>query len=77
MQYVFGDHVLDSQRRELRRGGELVRLERKPFDVLLHLVRRRDHVVGAPELLARFLARRAGAGGGRRALRRRRTGGPR
>jgi DNA-binding winged helix-turn-helix (wHTH) protein len=53
MQYVFGDHVLDSQRRELRRGGELVRLERKPFDVLLHLVRRRDHVVGAPELLAK------------------------
>jgi DNA-binding winged helix-turn-helix (wHTH) protein len=53
MQYVFGDHVLDSQRRELRGGGELVRLERKAFDVLLHLVRRRDHVVGAQELLAK------------------------
>jgi DNA-binding winged helix-turn-helix (wHTH) protein len=53
MQYVFGDHVLDSQRRELRRGSELVRLERKPFDVLLHLVRRRDRVVGAQELLAK------------------------
>src|SRR5262249_3707135 len=53
MQYVFGDHVLDSQRRELRRGRELVRLERKAFDVLLHLVRRRDHVASAQELLAK------------------------
>jgi TolB-like protein len=48
---VFGDHRLDLGRRELRRGGELIAIEPRAFDLLAFLVRRRDRVVTKDDLL--------------------------
>lgn len=48
----FGDCQLDADRRELRRGAELIPVEPQVFDVLVYLVRNRDHVVSRDELLA-------------------------
>ena len=42
MQFFFADHTLDVNRRELRRGSELVPVEPQVFDVLVYLVRNRD-----------------------------------
>lgn len=52
MHYFFGTYCLDSVRRELRRGQRLVPLEPQVFDLLLHLVRNRDHVVTNDDLVA-------------------------
>ena len=49
--YHFSDLVLDSSRRELRRGEHRVPLEPQVFDLLEHLVRARDRVVSRDELL--------------------------
>src|SRR6516162_11914816 len=45
-----GDHVLDSERRELRRGGEPLALEPQVFDLLVYLVQNRDRVVSKDDL---------------------------
>jgi len=49
--FRFGDHVLDIERRELRRGAELVALEPQVFDLLTYLVRNRGRVVSKHDLL--------------------------
>jgi TolB-like protein/tetratricopeptide (TPR) repeat protein len=49
--FVFGDHRLDVQRRELRRGVELIDLEPKVFDLLAFLVQHRDRVVSKDDVL--------------------------
>jgi DNA-binding winged helix-turn-helix (wHTH) protein len=51
MKFSFGDHVLDTDRRELRRGGELVALEPQVFDLLVYLMQNRDRVVSKDDLL--------------------------
>jgi adenylate cyclase len=51
MRYVFEGFALDAARRELRRGSEPVALEPQVFDLLVHLIRRRDAVVGKDELI--------------------------
>jgi adenylate cyclase len=51
VKFVFGDHVLDVERRELRRRGELIALEPQVFDLLIYLVRNRDGVVSKDDLL--------------------------
>src|ERR1700693_3926992 len=51
MQFLFKDHVLDVDRRELRRGAELIALEPQVFDLLVYLVRNRDRVVSMDALL--------------------------
>ncbi len=51
MVLAFGDHRLDIERRELRRGTELVDLEPKVFDLLAFLVQHRDRVVSKDDLL--------------------------
>ncbi len=51
MEYVFGDHRLDVDRRELRRGGEPIALEPLVFDLFVHLLRNPDRVVSKDELL--------------------------
>ena len=48
---MFGDYRLDIERRELRRGGEIVSLEPKAFDLLTFLVQHRDRVVSKDDLL--------------------------
>jgi TolB-like protein len=47
----FGKYRFDIDRRELRRGGALVELEPKAFDLLAFLVQHRDHVVSKDDLL--------------------------
>ena len=54
MEFSFGDHVLDLDRRELRRGAELVALEPQVFDLLVYLVQNRDRVVSKDDLLAKI-----------------------
>jgi DNA-binding winged helix-turn-helix (wHTH) protein len=49
--YRFAGFVLDPQRRELHRHGEVVHLEPQVFDLLWYLVRHRDRVVSHAELL--------------------------
>jgi TolB-like protein len=48
---AFGDYQLDVQRRELRRGGIVVELEPKVFDLLAFLVQHRDRVVSKDDLI--------------------------
>jgi TolB-like protein len=50
MQFVFGDCVLDSGRRELSRGSEAVAVGPQVFDLLIHLIENRDRVVSKDEL---------------------------
>lgn len=50
--YHFGDCWLDADRRELRRGGDLVEVEPQVFDLLHLLVCHRERVVGREDLIA-------------------------
>ena len=52
MQFLFEDHVLDTDRRELRRGAEPVAVEPQVFDLLIYLVQNRDRVVSKDDLIA-------------------------
>jgi DNA-binding winged helix-turn-helix (wHTH) protein len=49
--FRFGDHVLDIERCELRRGVEPVALEPQVFDLLVYLVRNRGRVVSKDDLI--------------------------
>jgi DNA-binding winged helix-turn-helix (wHTH) protein/tetratricopeptide (TPR) repeat protein len=49
--YIFDKYVLDPDRRELRFGTGAVAMEPQVFDLLVHLVRRREHVVSRDELI--------------------------
>jgi TolB-like protein len=51
LQYVFESLVLDTDRRELRRGDALVAVEPQVFDLLEFLVRNRDRVVSKDDLI--------------------------
>jgi DNA-binding winged helix-turn-helix (wHTH) protein len=48
--YQFADCTLDVERRELRRGGVLRRVEPQVFDLLEYLIRNRDRVVERDDL---------------------------
>jgi TolB-like protein/DNA-binding winged helix-turn-helix (wHTH) protein len=52
MRLLFGECTLDADARELTRAGRVVHLEPQVFDVLVHLIDRRDHVVSKDELVA-------------------------
>ena len=52
MLYHFNDFVLDTNRRELRRGDELISVEPQVFDLLEFLIRSRERVVSRDDLLA-------------------------
>ena len=49
--YIFDDYALDPDRRELRSGATAVAMEPQVFDLLLHLIRHREHVVSRDELI--------------------------
>jgi TolB-like protein len=51
VRYAFEDYVIDSDRRELTRSAEPIAVGPQVFDLLLHLVRNREHVVSKDELL--------------------------
>jgi TolB-like protein len=48
---VFGEHVLDPDRRELTRGSEAIAVGPQVFDLLVHLVRNRERVVTKDDLI--------------------------
>ena len=52
MQFVFGDHTLDDDRRELLCRSEHVAVEPQVFDLLVYLVQNRDRVVSKDDLIA-------------------------
>jgi adenylate cyclase len=49
--FVFGDHELDVERRELRRAGEPIALEPQVFDLRVYLIRNRERVVSKDDLI--------------------------
>jgi adenylate cyclase len=51
LQFFFGDHVLDVDRRELRRAGTLIPVEPQVFDLIAYLVRNRERVVSKDDLI--------------------------
>lgn len=51
MQFLFGDHTLDSDRRELRRGEQSIAVEPQVFDLLIFLVQNCDRVVSKDDLI--------------------------
>jgi TolB-like protein len=51
MQFRFADHVLDVSLRELRRSGKPIAVEPQVFDLLVYLIRNREHVVTKDDLL--------------------------
>jgi pimeloyl-ACP methyl ester carboxylesterase len=52
VQFYFENHILDANRRELRRGPELIALEPQVFDLLIYLIQNRDRVVSKDDLIA-------------------------
>lgn len=58
MRFLFADHTLDTDRRELHRGPELVAVEPQVFDLLVYLVQNRDRVVSKDDLIASVWAGR-------------------
>src|ERR1700723_1489951 len=50
VQFVFGECVLDTGRRELSRGSEPVAVGPQVFDLLIRLIENRDRVVSKDEL---------------------------
>lgn len=51
MLYLFDKFVLDTDRRELRRGAELVSVEPQVFDLLSFLIEQRNRVVSRDDLI--------------------------
>jgi len=58
LRYVFGNCILDADRRELRRDNELVPIEPQVFDLLEFLIRNRERVVSRDDLFAAIWAGR-------------------
>src|SRR5689334_657837 len=52
MQFLFAGHMLDTDRRELRRGSDPIAVEPQVFDLLIYLVQNRDRVVSKEDLIA-------------------------
>jgi TolB-like protein len=52
MQFTFDDHTLDTERRELLRGGAVIAVQPQVFDLLVYLVQNREHVVSKDDLIA-------------------------
>ncbi len=52
MQFVFDDQTLDTERRELLRGGAPISMQPQVFDLLVHLVQNRDRVLSKEDLIA-------------------------
>jgi TolB-like protein/tetratricopeptide (TPR) repeat protein len=56
--YRFEDFVLDTDRRELRRGPQLVAIPPQVFDILEYLIKNRNRVVSKDDLIAAIWAGR-------------------
>ena len=51
MRYQFEDFVLCQDRRELHRGSDSITIGPQVFDLLVHLVQNREHVVNKDNLI--------------------------
>jgi TolB-like protein len=51
VQFLFGDCVLDADRRELTRGSEVIATGPQVFDLLLYLIQNRERVVSKDDVL--------------------------
>ncbi|WP_024513674.1 winged helix-turn-helix domain-containing protein [Bradyrhizobium sp. Tv2a-2] len=51
MQFLFSNHVLDTDRRELSSAGRVIPVEPQVFDLLVHLLENRDRVVSKDDLI--------------------------
>jgi len=52
VQFLFDDHVLDANRRELHRDSKPIAVEPQVFDLLIYLVQNRDRLVRKEDLIA-------------------------
>jgi TolB-like protein len=52
VQFLFADHILDADRRELRHGSSPIAVEPQVFDLLVYLLQNRNRVVSKDDLLA-------------------------
>jgi TolB-like protein/cytochrome c-type biogenesis protein CcmH/NrfG len=52
VQFLFADHTLDTDQRELRRGADAIAVEPQVFDLLIYLMQNRDRVVSKDDLIA-------------------------
>jgi TolB-like protein len=52
LRYHFEDYTLDTDRRELRRGADLISLAPQVFDLLQYLIRNRDRVVSKDDIIS-------------------------
>jgi TolB-like protein/cytochrome c-type biogenesis protein CcmH/NrfG len=52
MRFLFADHTLDTDRRELQRGADPIAVEPQVFDLLVYLIENRDRVVSKDDLIA-------------------------
>ena len=52
MRYFFGNYALDTDRRELRRGADMVLTSPQVFDLLEYLIRNRERVVSKDDLVS-------------------------
>jgi TolB-like protein len=53
VQYEFGEHSLDVDRRELRRGEHRIPVEPQVFDLILYLLQNRERVVSKDDMIAK------------------------
>jgi DNA-binding winged helix-turn-helix (wHTH) protein len=51
VQFLFADHTLDTERRELHRRSAPIAVEPQVFDLLVYLVQNRDRVVSKDDLI--------------------------
>ncbi|HVG50946.1 MAG TPA: winged helix-turn-helix domain-containing protein [Xanthobacteraceae bacterium] len=59
MQFLFQNHKLDTERRELSRGPDPIALEPQVFDLLVFLVENRDRVLSKDDLIDKIWQGRA------------------
>src|SRR4051812_26320640 len=52
LRYLFDDFALDTDRRELSRGAEVIGVAPQAFDLLVFLIRNRDRFVSKDDLIA-------------------------
>ncbi len=52
MQFIFDNHALNTERRELLCGGTPISVQPQVFDLLVYLVQNRDRVVSKKDLIA-------------------------
>jgi TolB-like protein/cytochrome c-type biogenesis protein CcmH/NrfG len=54
VRYEFGEHSLDIDRRELRRGSSQIEIEPQVFDLIVYLVQNRERVVSKDDMIAQI-----------------------